>query len=199
MTAATARGGPGPARRVAAALGPRHVVLIGLMGAGKTTIGRRLAELLGRPFLDSDAEIEKEAGRTVRAIFERDGEAAFRTMEGTTLRRLLGGPAAVVATGGGAFLDPGNRRAIGERAVSLWLRADLDTLDRRTRRRATRPLLAVDDPRAALEALIRARHPVYAKADVTVDSGELGKGEMTCRALDALDAHLAGARDGVRC
>lgn len=199
MAATKTRGGAGPARRVAAALGPRHVVLVGLMGAGKTTIGRRLAALLGRPFRDSDEEVEREAGRPVRAIFEQEGEAAFRAMEEAAIRRLLGMPASVVAAGGGAFLRPRNRQAIRERAVSLWLRADLDLLDRRTRRRTTRPLLAVDDPRAALAALIRERHPVYETSDIALESEDLDKDDMTRRALAALDLHLAGARDGARC
>lgn len=199
MTETKARGGPGPARRIETALGPRHVVLIGLMGAGKTTIGRRLAEALGRPFRDSDAAIEEEAGCLVRAIFEHEGEDAFRLMEEAALRRLLKGPASVIATGGGAFLGPRNRQAIRADGLSVWLRADLDVLDRRTRRRATRPLLAVDRPRATLASLIRNRYPIYAEADLIVDSMDIDKEEMTRRVLDALGSHFPGPRTGARC
>jgi shikimate kinase len=148
----------------------RTVVLVGLMGAGKTSVGRRLAQLLGVPFVDSDAEIEAAANATVAEIFEREGEAAFRDGERRVISRLLEGPVMVMATGGGAFMDPRTRVKIHEAAVSVWLRADLDVLVQRVSRRKTRPLLNHGDPREILERLIALRYPVYAEADLVVDS-----------------------------
>ena len=150
----------------------RAVVLVGLMGVGKTTVGRRLAKALNLPFKDADAEIEIAAGRSVADIFAERGETEFRAGERRVIARLLDGPPVVLATGGGAFLNPETRRAIKEKAVSIWLRADLDVLVRRVKRRDTRPLLRGGDPREVLERLAAERYPVYAEADLTVETSE---------------------------
>jgi len=164
------------------------VVLVGLMGAGKTKIGRRLAIRLGLPFFDSDQEIEAAAGETIEEIFANRGEQAFRDGERRVIARLLAGPVHVLATGGGAFMDPVTRAVIARRGVSLWLRADLDVLVQRVSRRADRPLLKTGDPRTILGELIERRHPIYAKAEVTVDSGD-GSPEATVnRTIAALAA-----------
>jgi len=166
----------------------RTVVLVGLMGAGKTKIGRRLAIRLGLPFFDSDQEIEAAAGETIEEIFANRGEQAFRDGERRVIARLLAGPVHVLATGGGAFMDPVTRAVIARRGVSLWLRADLDVLVQRVARRADRPLLKAGDPREILSELIERRHPIYAKAEVTVDSGD-GSPEATVnRAIAVLTA-----------
>ena len=166
----------------------RTVALVGLMGAGKTKVGRRLAIRLGLPFFDSDQEIEAAAGETIEEIFANRGEQAFRDGERRVIARLLAGPVHVLATGGGAFMDPVTRAAISRRGVSLWLRADLDVLVQRVSRRADRPLLKAGDPRAILAELIERRHPIYAEAEVTVDSGD-GSPEATVnRAIAALTA-----------
>ena len=150
----------------------RTVVLVGLMGVGKTTVGRRLARALDLPFKDADTEIELAAGRSVSDIFAERGEAEFRAGERRVIARLLRGPPLVLATGGGAFMDPTSRALIRQRAVSVWLRADLDVLVRRVARRQTRPLLKDRDPREVLERLMRERDPIYAEADLTVETAE---------------------------
>ncbi len=148
------------------------IVLVGLMGAGKSSIGRRLASRLGLEFVDADFEIEKAAGCSINDIFELHGEAAFRDGERRVIERLLRRPVHVLATGGGAYVDPTTRSLIKGHAVSVWLRADLELLHKRTSRRNTRPLLRKGDPRVTLSRLIEERHPIYAKADLTVDSGD---------------------------
>ncbi len=148
----------------------RPVALVGLMGAGKTSIGRRLAQRLQAPFVDSDAEIEAAANATIAEIFERDGEAAFRAGERRVIARLLNDGIQILATGGGAFIDPETRARMRERAVVIWLRADIDTLLKRVARKKTRPLLNNGDPRVILEKLMEARHPIYAEADIAIDS-----------------------------
>jgi shikimate kinase len=166
----------------------RTIVLVGLMGAGKSKIGRRLAARLNLPFFDSDHEIEAAAGESIEEIFANRGERVFRDGERRVIARLLAQPVHVLATGGGAFMDPATRQLIGERGVSLWLRADLDVLVSRVSRRSNRPLLKSGNARAILGALIEQRHPVYAEADVVVDSGE-GSPELTVsRAIAALAA-----------
>ena len=156
----------------------RTVVLVGLMGAGKTKIGRRLAVRLNLPFFDSDTEIETAAGETIEEIFRNRGEAVFRDGERRVIARLLAQPAHVLATGGGAFMDPATRAVIARCGISVWLRADLDVLLARVSRRTNRPLLRERDPRAVLADLIERRHPVYAEADLTIDSGD-GPPEVT--------------------
>jgi shikimate kinase len=169
----------------------RSIVLVGLMGAGKSAVGRRLAARLGLPFVDSDNEIETAAGETIEEIFRHHGEAAFRTGERRVIARLLDGPIHVLATGGGAFMDPETRQRIRERGISLWLRADLELLLARVARRDNRPLLKAGDPRTVLAALIEQRHPVYAAADIIVDSID-GPLELTLsRAIAELRRHLA--------
>ena len=167
----------------------RTVVLIGMMGAGKTAVGTALARILGVPFVDSDEEIERAAMMSVAEIFARDGEAFFREKESQVLRRLLAGPPCVLSTGGGAFLAPANRQAIAEAGVSVWLKADLDLLWQRVRHKTTRPLLRTADPKGTLAGLLAARAPVYAGAQVVVQaSAELSIEEMAQRVLAALRA-----------
>ena len=171
---------------------PRTIVLIGLMGAGKSCIGRHLAALLGLNFVDADAEIERAAGCTIEDIFERHGEAAFRDGERRVIERLLGQAVQVLAAGGGSFMDAKTRAAIHERAISVWLRADLDLLLKRTSRRNNRPLLKRGDPRAILEGLMAERYPVYGEANVVVDSVD-GPPEVTVeRVRAAVESYLAG-------
>jgi len=162
----------------------RTIVLVGLMGAGKSKVGRRLALRLGLPFSDSDPEIEAAAGETIEEIFANRGEQVFRDGERRVIARLLAQPVQVLATGGGAFMDPMTRSLIGRRGVSLWLRADLDTLVARVLRRSDRPLLKRGDPRVILAELMERRHPIYAEADLTVDSGA-GSPEVTVNRLIA--------------
>ncbi|MBK8174607.1 MAG: shikimate kinase [Rhodospirillales bacterium] len=172
----------------------RPIVLIGLMGAGKTKIGRLLARRLGLPFVDADDEIVKAAGASIPQIFERLGESAFREGERRVIARLLTLPPHVLATGGGAFIDPSTRALIRSRGVSIWLRAELDILHRRTSGRSGRPLLATGDPRAILAALIVERYPIYAEADIVVDTSDEAPDSTTERVLAAL-ARYHGAAD----
>lgn len=158
------------------------------MGAGKTKIGRQLAARLDLPFFDSDIEIETAAGETVEEIFANRGEQVFRDGERRVIGRLLDEGVHVLATGGGAFMDPQTRALIGRRAVSVWLRADLDTLVARVARRNNRPLLKAGDPRAILGALIEQRYPIYREADVTIDSSDAAPEATVTRVVTALAA-----------
>ena len=153
-------------------LGERSIVLVGLMGAGKTTVGRRLARRLDLAFVDTDAEIEKAAGETIPEIFERRGEPTFRAGERRVIARLLGEGPCVLATGGGAFMDPLTRANIAARGISVWLKADLDVLMKRVGKRGDRPLLQSGDPRETMKRLMDERYPVYAGADITIESLE---------------------------
>lgn len=168
--------------------GNRHVVLIGLMGAGKTSIGRLMAKRLKTTFTDADTEIEKAAGLTISEIFRIHGEQAFRDGERRIIARLLDAPAGVLATGGGAFMDAGTRALIRERGISVWLRADVETLYQRTRRRTGRPLLNNEDPLGTLERLAQIRYPIYAEADITIDTGTEKPRETTDRIIEELIA-----------
>lgn len=168
----------------------RSVVLVGLMGAGKTSVGRLLAARIGLEFVDADAEIETAAGATIEEIFAHEGETVFRSGERRVIARLLTGPPRVIATGGGAFMDADTRAEVRAHAVSVWLRADLDTLVRRTARRGRRPLLAGGDPRDILARLMDERYPVYGEADITVDTGEEGADKVVERVIAALESHL---------
>jgi shikimate kinase len=162
-----------PETALIAALGRRSIVLIGMMGAGKSSIGRRLARRLNLPFVDADSEIEKAASMTIPEIFDAQGEAYFRAGEARVIARLLEGGPQVLATGGGAFMNPETRAAIRAKGISIWLNATLDILLRRVRRRADRPMLAGADPVEALNRLIAERYPVYAEADLTVESRDV--------------------------
>jgi shikimate kinase len=169
----------------------RTVVLVGLMGAGKTCIGRRLGRCLTLPFVDADDEIVKAAGASIPEIFRTLGESAFREGERRVIARLLQESPQVLATGGGAFIDPATRALIREHAVSIWLRADLDILVKRTSGRSSRPLLATDGPRPVLSALMMARYPIYAQADVVVDTDDEPADATTRRVFEALRAFCA--------
>lgn len=176
---------------------PKTIVLVGLMGAGKSSIGRRLAARLKLPFVDADSEIEAAAGCSISEIFDRHGEAAFRDGERRVIARLLDQPVHVLASGGGSFMDPDTRAQIHARSISVWLRAGVDLLLARTSKRNTRPLLTTGEPRAVLEKLIAERYPIYAKADIVVDSAE-GPPETTVeRVLTALADHLRAGREAV--
>ena len=165
----------------------KTVVMVGMMGAGKTAIGTALARRLNVPFLDSDSEIEAAANMTIAEIFSRDGEAFFRDREAEIISRLLDGDPSVLSTGGGAFLQSGNQLAIHEAGVSVWLRADLDLLWNRVKHKTTRPLLRTPDPRATLAELCDARNPEYAKADLFVDADpSYSIEEMTDRVVAVL-------------
>ncbi len=170
----------------------RSIVLVGLMGAGKSAIGRRLATRLGLKFVDADAEIEMAAGCSIADIFEIHGEPAFREGERRVVARLLKEPPHVLATGGGAFMDAETRERIRERGVSVWLRADIELLLSRVSRRDDRPLLKQGDKREILAALITERYPVYAEADITVDSEDVPHDRMVDKIITALNQHLRG-------
>lgn len=165
----------------------KTVVMVGMMGAGKTAVGTALARLLGVEFRDSDEEIVRAANRSIAGIFERDGEAFFRARETEVIARLLRGPPCVLSTGGGAFLTATNRQLIHDIGVSVWLRADLELLWQRVRHKTTRPLLRTDNPRETLRSLYEARLPFYAEADLVVDSAaNLSVEDMAGRVVDAL-------------
>jgi shikimate kinase len=172
---------------------PRNIVLIGMMGAGKTAIGGELARLLRRPFSDTDAEIERAAAMTIPEIFARDGEDFFRARETEVLGRVLATGNSIVSTGGGAWMRPENRSRIGGRGVSVWLDCDLETLWHRVRHRPSRPLLQTTDPRSTLQRLINERSPVYALADIRVFSQRGDSIEDTAnQVLDAIRARDPG-------
>ncbi len=179
-------------RREADGLVPgRTIALVGLMGAGKTTIGRRLAHALELPFVDADAEIVTAAGRSVEAIFAEHGECEFRRGERKVIARLLAGPVHVLATGGGAFIDPRTRTLMKERALSIWLKAPLDVLMKRVLKRDDRPLLKEDNPRAVMQRLIDERYPIYAEADITIETGAGPHNSAVALILEALRKHQA--------
>jgi shikimate kinase len=167
------------------------VVLVGLMGAGKSCIGRRLAPRLGLPFVDADSEIEAAAGCSIEEIFARHGEAAFRSGERRVIERLLQGEPKVLSTGGGAFMDPRTRAVIRNHGIVVWLRADLELLLKRVSRRNNRPLLKNGDKRSILAGLIEQRHPVYAEADLVIDSLDSPPDQTVERVETALRRYLA--------
>ncbi len=165
----------------------KTVVLVGMMGAGKTAVGTALARLLGVPFCDSDEEIVKAAQRSIAEIFERDGEPFFRARESQVLARLVNGPPCILSTGGGAFLSAQNREIVGAAGISVWLRADLELLWSRVRHKTTRPLLRTANPKETLRDLYAARVPLYGLADLAVDAApELSIDDMAHRVLEAL-------------
>jgi shikimate kinase len=169
----------------------RTIALVGLMGAGKTTVGRRLAAALDLPFADADAEIAAAAGCSIEEIFAEHGECAFRRGERQVIARMLDGPVHVLATGGGAFIDPGTRALMKERVISIWLKAPLDVLMKRVQKRDNRPLLKEADPRAVMERLMAERYPIYAEADITVESSPGPHNSAVTSILEALRDYLA--------
>jgi shikimate kinase len=183
-----------PEAAIAAALGRRSVVLVGMMGAGKSSIGRRVALRLGIPFVDADAEIEKAAGMNISDIFTTRGEAEFRAGEARVIARLLESGPQILATGGGAFANPDTRAAIGAKGISIWLKAEFDVLMKRIRRRHDRPLLKTADPGATLRKLMEERYPLYALADLTVQSRDV----LHDKIVDEIVSALAG-RMGTAC
>ena len=175
---------------LAAALGRRSIVLVGMMGAGKSTIGRRMAARLRLPFLDADIEIEAAAGMSIPDIFETHGEPHFRDGEARVIARLLDNGPAVIATGGGAFMREETRARIRDRAVSIWLKADAEVIMKRVKRRADRPLLQTEDPAATVSRLLEAREPVYQSADLTIWSRDVPHERIVDECIDALRARL---------
>jgi shikimate kinase len=180
----------GRARALAKRLAGRPLVLVGMMGAGKTTVGRRLAQRLGRRFVDSDEEIEKAAQMSIPEIFEQRGEPEFRAGETRVIARLLKDRDLVLATGGGAFVNAETRTLVKAEAVSVWLKADLDVLFERVSRRGNRPLLKTADPKGTLERLIEERYPLYAEADVTVMSRDVPQDHVAADVVAAVLDHL---------
>jgi shikimate kinase len=174
---------------IVAALGSRSIVLVGMMGAGKSSVGRRLAGRLGLAFVDADGEIEAAAGMNIAEIFSAHGEAYFRSGEARVIARLLEGGPQVMATGGGAFMNADTRAAIRTKAVSIWLKADYDVLLRRVKRRGDRPMLKTADPAETLKRLIAERYPVYAEADLTLHSRDAPHETIVSEAIAALAAH----------
>jgi len=175
-----------------ARLGQRSVVFVGLMGAGKTAIGRKVAAALGLPFTDSDHEIESVSRMTIPDLFDRYGEAEFRSLEQRVIARVLENGPQVLSTGGGAFMNEQTREAIAAGGLSVWLKADIDTLLDRVSKKQNRPLLRNADPRAVLERLMAERYPVYALADVTVATRDERKEVIAGEVIEALGRHLAG-------
>jgi len=172
----------------------RTIALIGLMGAGKTTVGRRLATALGLPFTDADDEIEAAAGCSVSDIFERHGEAEFRRGETLVMERLLRGQPHILATGGGAFMNPGTRALIQDQAISVWLRADLDLLMKRVLKRNTRPLLRTGNPRETMARLMKERYPTYGQANIIIDSVESAHDVVVNAIIEALTTYYEERR-----
>jgi shikimate kinase len=191
-TAAPASPNASQEAQISAALGTRSLVLVGMMGAGKSTIGRRLAARLRLPFLDADSEIELAAGMSIPEIFDRHGEPHFRDGEARVIARLLEGGPVVLATGGGAFMREETRKRIGDKAVSIWLKVDADILMRRVRRRADRPLLQTSDPEATVGRLIEEREPIYCLADLTIWSRDVPHEKIVDECVEALHARLCG-------
>ena len=182
-----------PEADILSALGARSIVLVGMMGVGKSTIGRRLAARLGLRFFDADVEIEvAHAGMTIPEIFATHGEPYFRDGEARVIARLLEGGPIVLATGGGAFMREETRTRIAAKAVSVWLKADHDVIMRRVRRRADRPLLQTADPEGTVTRLLTEREPVYAHADLTIASRDVPHDKIVEECIETLHAHLCG-------
>jgi shikimate kinase len=170
----------------------RPIVLVGLMGAGKSTVGRRLAKRLNLPFIDTDTAIADAAGFSAGEVFERFGEEEFRDGERRVVARLIDGEVCVIATGGGAYVDPRTRELLNKRAITVWLDAPVEVLVDRTARRDTRPLLKNGDPKATLERLAQQRGPAYAEAHIRVTSGSGAHNDVVEAIILAIDAHLDG-------
>jgi shikimate kinase len=188
---------PGPSEAaIVAALGARSVVLVGMMGAGKSSIGRRLAGRLTIPFADADLEIETAHRMSISDIFSTYGEPYFRAGETRVIARLLESGPQVLATGGGAFMNAETRAAIAAHGISIWLKAEFDVLMRRIRRRQDRPLLKTEDPGETLRSLIDQRYPLYARADLTIQSREVPHEKIVDEIVGALEAFLMPKADG---
>ncbi len=184
----------GTASGIVSRLGDRSIVLIGMMGVGKSSIGRRLAARLGIPFVDADAEIERAAQMSIADFFARHGEAAFRSGEARVIARLLNGGPQVLATGGGAVMEPATRELIREKGVSIWLSAEFELLLRRiSKRKAERPMLQTADPAATLRELLAVREPIYAQADLTVQSRDVPHDAVVAEIVDRLAAFFDAA------
>jgi len=178
-------------------LNGRSIVLVGLMGAGKSTIGRRLAQKLGFAFVDADAEIEQAAGKTVQDIFRDHGETYFRDGERKVIARLLESGSQVLATGGGAYMNQETRNNIARLGIAVWLKADISLLMKRVRRRDNRPLLKAEDPEEVMSSLINERYPVYGQADIIVESRDVPHNSIVSDVIRALAVHER-ARKGLR-
>jgi shikimate kinase len=176
-------------------LGQRSIVLVGLMGAGKTAIGRKVATALGLAFIDSDQEIEDVSRMSIPELFELYGEPEFRALEQRVIARVLEAGPQILSTGGGAYMNAHTREAIASSAVSVWLKADLDLLMERVSKKQNRPLLKNDNPRAVLERLMNERYPVYALADLTVVTRDERKEVIAAEVIEALDRHLSAANE----
>lgn len=174
------------------AIGRRNLVFVGLMGAGKSVIGRMVAQQLSLPFIDTDAEIERVSRMTISELFASYGEVEFRALETRVMERLLKGGPRVISTGGGAFINERTRAAIKRDSVSVWLRADLEILWERVSRREHRPLLKTENPKQTLENLMNQRYPIYAEADLTVESRDVRKETVTAEVLAAIAAMAEG-------
>jgi shikimate kinase len=174
-------------------LGARSIVMVGLMGCGKSAVGRRLDTRLGLPFVDADDEIEKAAGKSIEDIFAEHGEPYFRDGERKVLARLLRNGSQVLATGGGAFMNEQSREAIAESGISIWLKADLPLLVRRVAKRNNRPLLKTGDPEEVMRSLMETRYPVYAEADITVESRDVPHEVIVAEILDRLAERIPNA------
>ena len=191
-TASQATAGNSQEADITSALGTRSVVLVGMMGAGKSTIGRRLASRLRLPFLDADTEIEAAAGMSIPDIFESHGEPHFRDGEARVIARLLDNGPVILATGGGAFLREETRNRIRDKAVSIWLKAEADIIMRRVKRRADRPLLKTADPAGTVERLIGEREPFYQHADLMIWSRDVPHEKIVDECIEALHLRLCG-------
>jgi shikimate kinase len=187
---ATAGNTPEDAASLLDRLGDRSIVFVGLMGAGKTAIGRKLSQMLGLPFVDSDHEIEAVSRMTIAELFEQYGEAEFRALEARVIERLLKGGPQIFSTGGGAFMNEQTRLGVAERGVSVWLRADLDLLMQRVAKKPSRPLLRNPDPRAVMARLMEERYPVYATADITIVTRDERREIIAGEVLEALKVRL---------
>jgi shikimate kinase len=196
-TASSASTGASQEAEISAALGTRSIVLVGMMGVGKSTIGRRLSARLRLPFVDADVEIEAAAGMSIPDIFETHGEPHFRDGEARVIARLIDNGPGVLATGGGAFMREETRHRIHAKAVSIWLKADADTIMRRVKRRVDRPLLQTADPAATVGRLIAEREPIYRQANLTIWSREVPHDKIVDECIDALRSWLSGTAAAV--
>ena len=196
----TLSSGPAAESAIVGALARKSVVLIGMMGAGKSSVGRKLALRLALPFVDADTEIEAAAGMAIPEIFEIRGEPEFRAGEARVIARLLESGPQVMATGGGAYMNPETRALIGQKGISIWLKANFDVLMKRIKRRTDRPLLRTLDPAATLQRLIEDRYPVYAHSDIAIESRDVLHDVIVDELVQALSAHLkiVSPEEGVR-